>query len=225
VGGEPPEPRVRTFTVQAREQGRERDARWQVNFATTLDPALAATGGRRNSRLEVRLRLLEESVGRWLLSVEATPDLALADAALPSSYLRRASLVFGADGDGRFGIQGRIGYQGVYDFASESLRRSELTISDLIVTWQATDTLLLGGRIRDVWEFTGSDPNRSPWNLQPEVFFVWNRCCWALSGAWDSATGNVRILLTGPGSAGGLDQVIDTPLTLPRLPVREGREP
>jgi len=75
-----------------------------------------------------------------------------------------------------------------------------------------------------VWEFAREDPARSPWNLQPEVFFVWDRCCWALAGSWNSATGTVRIVLTGPGEGNGLAQVIDTDWTLPRAALRQGEE-
>jgi hypothetical protein len=106
----------------------------------------------------------------------------------------------------------------------EELGRSELTIGELTVAVRPTDQLTVGARIQDVWEFTGSDPARSPWNFQPEVFFVWDRCCWALAGSWNAETGSVRMVLTGPGADTGLEQVLDTDWTLPRAPLREDEE-
>ena len=66
-------------------------------------------------------------------------------------------------------------------------------------------------RIKDL---TGGDPNRLV-ELRPEFTVVWNRCCWALYGSWDSATGVVAITLTTPGADQGLRQVFGTGLVLP----------
>ena len=169
----------------------------------------------------MRLALLQESLGPWLISVEGQAEWAWADGVQPETFLRRASLVVGADAWERIGVQGRLGYQATYDRSTEGLARSELTIDDLTFAVHATDSLLIGARLRDVWELTGTDAARSPWNFRPEVFFVWDRCCWALSGAWNAATGTVRFVLTGPGASTGLEQVLETGWSLPRAELRE----
>ncbi len=217
------EPRVRQLSVQLREERERAAGRWELGWRTTLDPALDETG-RRDTRLEARVSLLQENVGPWFVSVEGLGEWALADDRQPEAFLRRASLAFGADVAERFGVQGRLSYQATYDRLDEELGRSELTIGELTVAVRPTDQLTVGARIQDVWEFTRSDPARSPWNFQPEVFFVWDRCCWALAGSWNAETGSVRLLLTGPGADNGLEQVIDTDWTLPRVALREDEE-
>ena len=212
------EPRARQWSVQLREE-RSQAARWELAWRTTLDPLLEPRG-RRDTRFEVRVALLQETFGPWLVSVEGAGEWALVDDRQPSPFLRRASLVVGADAWERIGLQGRLGYQATYDVARDELLRSELTISDVTFAIRATDELLLGARLSDVWELTGTDAARSPWTVRPEVFFVWDRCCWALAGAWNAATGSVRIVLTGPGAETGLEQVLETDWTLPRAPLR-----
>lgn len=211
--------RNRTLTVQLRELRPADDGRWEVSYRTTFDPNLGADGGRRDSVFEVRLALFHERLWAVNYNLEALADWALRDDRQPEPYLRRASLIFGADAFERVGLQGRLSYVATYDLASESVNRRELTIGELTVALRPTDELTVGARFRDVWDLTGSNADRSPWTFRPEVFFVWDRCCWALVGAWDSATGSIRIALTGPGSSTGLEQVFDTDLTLPRRPL------
>jgi hypothetical protein len=220
VFGHEVEPTVRQLSVQLREDRARAAGRWELGWRTTLDPALEETG-RRDTRFEARVALLQENFGPWFVSLEGLGEWALADDRQPEAFLRRASLVFGADLAERFGVQGRLSYQATYDRVREELGRSELTIGELTVAFRPTGQLTVGARIQDVWEFAREDPARSPWNLQPEVFFVWDRCCWALAGSWNSATGTVRIVLTGPGEGNGLAQVIDTDWTLPRAALRE----
>jgi len=217
------EPRVRQLSVQLREDRERAAGRWELGWRATLDPALEETG-RRDTRFEARVSLLQENLGPWFVSVEGLGEWALADDLQPEAYLRRASLAFGADVAERFGVQGRLSYQAAYDRLGEELGRSELTIGELTVAVRPIDQLTVGARIQDVWEFTRSDPARSPWNFQPEVFFVWDRCCWALAGSWNAETGAVRLLLTGPGADNGLEQVLDTDWTLPRVGLREDEE-
>ncbi|MBW6454321.1 MAG: hypothetical protein K0A98_00415 [Trueperaceae bacterium] len=223
VFGHEVEPRVRQLSVQLREERERAAGRWELGWRATLDPALEETG-RRDTRFEARVSLLQENVGPWFVSVEGLGEWALADDRQPEAFLRRASLTFGADVAERFGVQGRLSYQATYDRLREELGRSELTIGELTVAVRPTDQLTLGARIQDVWEFTRSDPARSPWNFQPEVFFVWDRCCWALAGSWNAETGAVRLVLTGPGADNGLEQVLDTDWTLPRVALRGDAE-
>ncbi len=224
VFGHEVEPRIRQLTVQLREDRGRATGRWELGWRTTIDPALEESG-RRDTRFEARVALLQESFGPWFVSVEGLGEWALVDARQPEAFLSRASLVFGADLAERFGVQGRLSYQATYDLVREELGRSELTIGELTVAFRPTDQLTVGARIQDVWEFARADPARSPWNLQPQVFFVWDRCCWALAGSWNSATGTVRVVLTGPGEGNGLAQVIDTDWTLPRAALRDEEQP
>lgn len=218
LDSEPPAPQAQAYALTLREDAAA-GARWQVGWAATRDPQLTA-GAWRDSRLELRLALSEEQVGPVLFVVDGVAEWALADANQPESFLRRGSLNFGADMQERLGVQARFSYLASYDRAREELNRSEWTISEFTVAGWATDELMLGARVKDVWEFTGRDPTRSPWNLQPEFFFVWDRCCWALAGSWNSADGSVRLVLTGPGGSNGIEQVLDTDWTLPRAPLR-----
>jgi hypothetical protein len=217
--GHAEEPRLRQLSVQLREERRLGPPRWEATWQSTVDPAVAAPG-RRDTRFEVRAALLQEVYGPWLVSVEAQAEWALRDALQPESFLRRLSWVVGADAWERIGVQGRIGYQATYDRFTGALVRRELTIDDLTLAVRPTDALTVGARLRDVWELTGRDAGRSPWTIRPEVFFVWDRCCWALSGAWNAATGSVRIVLTGPGASTGLEQVLETGWSLPRTALR-----
>jgi hypothetical protein len=223
VFGHEVEPRVRQLSVQLREDRERAAGRWELGWSAVADPALDETG-RRDTRFEARVSLLQENLGPWFVSVEGLGEWALADDRQPEAFLRRASLVFGADVAERFGVQGRLSYQATYDQVREELGRSELTIGELTVAVRPIDQLTVGARIQDVWEFTRSDPARSPWNFQPEVFFVWDRCCWALAGSWNAETGSVRLVLTGPGADTGLEQVLDTDWTLPRAALREDEE-
>ncbi len=216
-----PEPRPRTLSVRLGEARARGQPRWEATWRTTLDPALEADGGRRDTRFEARLALVQERIGPVNLSVEGLAEWSLADARQSEPYLRRAAVVFGADAWERVGFQGRLGYAGAFDPATGELARSELAIQELTLAVRATDEVLVGARLRDVWELTGTVADRSPWTVRPEVFFVWDRCCWALVGAWDASTGDIRIALTGPGGGAGLGQVIETDLVLPRTPLPE----
>jgi hypothetical protein len=217
--GHPEEPRLRQLSVQLREQRALGAPRWEATWRSTVDPTLEAPG-RRDTRFEVRAALLQEVYGPWLVSVEAQAEWALRDALQPEGFLRRLSLVVGADAWERIGVQGRLGYLATYDRFTGTLVRRELTIDDLTLAVRPTDALTVGARLSDVWELTGRDAGRSPWTIRPEVFFVWDRCCWALSGAWNAATGTVRIVLTGPGTSTGLEQVLETGWSLPRATLR-----
>lgn len=222
LGHEPDEARPRALSVRLADAPTRREPRWEATWRTTLDPALEADGGRRDSRFEVRLALVQERLGPVTASLDALAEWALADARQETTYLRRAALTVGADVAERVGLQGRLGYTGTWNAASAELTRRTLSIEDVTLAVRASDEWLVGARLRDVWELTGSDPARSPWTVRPEVFFVWDRCCWALVGAWDAATGQVRVALTGPGGGTGLSEVFETDLALPRAPLPEG---
>jgi hypothetical protein len=213
-------------SVQLRDLPLAGDGRWELTGRTTFDPALAGgAGGRRNSALELRVGLVQERLGPVSLSIDGTAQYLLADDALDRGYLQRASVVLGADVAERVGVQGSMSYVAAYSQASGTFVRSELVLDRVSVTVRATDQLFLGARVSDVWDFTRARADRSPWNLQPELFVLWDRCCWALAASWNSATGAFRLVLTGPGPDTGIEEIIETPLTLPRRPLRPEARP
>ncbi len=190
---------------------------WQLRYSTVLDPALSAgSGGRRNSALTARALLTDRQIGAVRFSVDAYADLQLPDDVLPQAYLRRANLGFGLDLYQRVGLQGTLGYNGVFDSVALEVRSARLQLQQVALVVRPLDELYVGAVLDDVWDFSGNDPSALPFNLQPTFLVAWNRCCWALYGSWNSGTGAVRISLTTPGSNQGLVQEFPTALTLPR---------
>lgn len=192
---------------------------WQVRYRTTLDPLMTlpdgSQGGRRDSTLELRVVLEDRPAGSNTFTVDLFVDLPVRDDRLPGSYLRRANLRFGADLGTRVGVQGVLGYRGTYSVADEELTRGELTLTNVGVTVEVVDDLYVGAMVNDVWDLSGKSDSLAAFNLQPEFMVVWNRCCWALYGTWNSAAGNVKIGLTTPGADKGLLEEISTPWRLP----------
>jgi hypothetical protein len=216
-GLEPGTPRARAVSVQLRDLPLVDEGRWELTGRTTFDPALAGgAGGRRNTALDLRVGLVQERLGPVSLSLTGTAQYLLADDALDRSYLQRASVVLGADVGARVGVQGGVSYVASYAQATGTFTRSELVLDRVSVTLRATDQLFVGARVSDVWDFTRTRADRSPWNVQPELFVLWDRCCWAFAGSWNTATGTIRLVLTGPGADTGLEEIIETPLALPR---------
>lgn len=200
--------------------------RWQVRYRTTIDPLLTTldggTGGRRDSALEVRVLLEEEPVGNSRFSVDLFVDLPLRDDRLPVTYLRRANVTLGVDVAERVGLQGTLGYRGTFSTVEQEVTRGELTLTNLALTVRVSDELYVGAMLNDVWDLTGNSDTMARFNLQPEFLVMWNRCCWALYGSWNSATGQVRIALTTPGASSGLAEEITTPWKLPDRHARAG---
>lgn len=185
-----------------------------LELVTVLDPTLPE-GRFRDTILQGRLRLDETRFASSSAAVDLFVDARIADASASTTYLRRASLELGADLFGTVGVQGSLAYRGVYDENADELRTAQLTLDAFTVTGRFMDDLYIGARFDDIWEFAADDPQRSPFNLQPTLFVTWDRCCWALIGEWDTATGRIRVALTAPGSDAGLQEGFDTPLTLP----------
>lgn len=185
-----------------------------LELVTVRDPTLDE-GSFRDTTLQARFRLDETRVTTSRFTVDVFADLRIADATMPVTYLRRASLELGADLFGTVGVQGSLGYRGTYDPATDSMRTAQLTLDAFTVTARIVDDLFVGARLDDIWEFAADDPQRSPFNIQPTLFVTWDRCCWALIGEWDTATGRIRIALTTAGSDVGVQDSFGTPLTLP----------
>ena len=188
---------------------------WRVAFSTRFDPALlGGDGGLRGSTLTGRALLDSRVLGPARLSVDGFAEVAWRDAVQPVTYLRRANLEFGLDLYERVGLQGTVGYAAGFSQAAQEVTSARLTLTDVALVVRPLDELYLGLVIDDVWDLTGNDPSRS-FEFRPEFTVVWDRCCWALYGSWDSATGQVSITLTTPGAEQGLTQVFGTGLMLP----------
>jgi len=114
------------------------------------------------------------------------------------------------------GLQGTIGYSGQYDLAAAEVTSGRLSLQEVALVVRPLDTLYLGAVVTDVWDLTGNDPNQPAFNLQPTFVVVWNRCCWALYGSWNSANGDLAITLTTPGADQGVGNVFDTGWIIPR---------
>lgn len=189
---------------------------WQVQFTTTYDPAiLMGAGGYRGSALTGRAVLDNRVLGPAEFSVDGFVEFQWRDHLQPETYLRRANLTLGVDLYQRVGLQGTIGYAASYDAAALEVSSARLTLSEVALVVRALDSLYLGAVVTDVWDLTGNDPART-FQLRPKFTVVWNRCCWALYGSWDTITGAVSITLTTPGADQGIGQVFDTGWIIPR---------
>lgn len=200
----------RTITATLADAPLRTRERWRVAYQTTLSGEQ-----RRNSSVQAQLTLAETDLGGVRFTTNASGYLRLADDSLPLTYLERGRLELTADIYGTVGLQGALAYVAAFDPSQETLSRQTLTIDELTLTVRATPDLYLGAALDDVWELTGTVPSRSPFNFQPTLFVTLDRCCWALYGQWDTATGAITISLTTPGGSDGLGQVFETPLTLP----------
>ncbi len=210
-----PEPYVRDLEFALEDSPMAGTPAWRVAFTTRYDPALdGGAGGMRGSTLTGRALLDSRYVGPAHLSVDGFAELAWRDDALDVTYLRRANLAFGVDLYERVGLQGTLGYAAGFDSAAQEVTSARLTLSDVALIVRPIDELYVGVVLDDVWDLTGSDPNRLV-EFRPELTVVWDRCCWALYGSWDSATGVVSITLTTPGAEQGFRQVFDSGLAIP----------
>ncbi len=191
-------------------------ALWQVAYTTVYDPLLlAGAGGYRNSAVTARALLTDRELGPARFTVDFFSDLQLKDDVLELTYLRRANLTFGLDLYERVGLQGTVGYNGSYNPTSNEVTRAQLSLDSVALIVRPIDELYVGAVLNDVWDLSGNDPTRPAFNLQPTFVAAWNRCCWALYGSWDSATGVIKVALTTPGTEQGLQQVFDTGLRIP----------
>lgn len=218
LGFPTPDPYARNVTFAVEEAPARGRPDWQVRYSTRLEPMTGAGGeyDRVNSQLSGRLLVLDKSYGEARFSVDAFAELMWRDSRQPTTYLRRANVQFGVELYERVGLQGRLGYTGQYSATEAEVVSGVLTLQEVALVVRPLDSLYLGAIIDDVWELTGNDPSRPAFNLQPKFVIVWNRCCWALHGSWNSATGAVAIALTTPGADQGLSNVFDTGWIIPR---------
>jgi hypothetical protein len=210
------EPQAATYTVALRDAPLSGAPVWELRYQTRYDPQLNGdTGGLSRSALEARVELEDEQVGGTRFGVDFFADVQLRDDALETSYLRRASLELGVDIEGLVGVQGALGYRGILNTTTGELSRAELILDEVAITVKAREDLFVGAIFDDVWDFTGLTADQPAFDLRPELFVVWDRCCWALMGGWNTETGQLRVSITAPGADQGLTQFIETPLVLP----------
>lgn len=205
-----------TLRDAARRAGREQ---WRLSYRTSYDPTLVTDaptpGGFRNSRLEAFVNLENTEFGPINFGVDFFGELLLADDARPRTFLQRAGLSLRSDFFGRVGVQGTLAYRATYNPVLDAITRSALTFDNLAVTVKVSDQLYLSAALSDVWDLTGNTPTESPWNFQPTLSVIWDRCCWALYGSWDTKTGQVRLAITAPGGGPGVAPEFDLGLRLP----------
>jgi hypothetical protein len=208
---------AQNWVVQLRDLSPFRQEAWRLRYSTTLDPALIGPGGEvggfRNSRLDAFVNIQEGEIGPLVFGLDFSAGFLLADLALPVSYLQSANLTLRAQLAERVGVQGAFGYRGL--FQAGEFTASALTLTDVALTVRVLDELYLSAIFNDTWDFTGRIPQQSPFNLQPRFYVVWDRCCWAFYGSWDSRTGRVSLGIAAPGGETGLQQEFETDLLLP----------
>jgi len=207
-------PRDLSYTLEAAPEFGQ--PTWQLRFSTRYDPdMLGGAGGYRGSTLTGRALLDARTLGPASFSVDGFVELQWRDHLQPETYLRRANLELGLDLYGRVGLQGTFGYGSSYDVGDREVTSARLSLSEVALVVRPLDELYLGAVVTDVWDLTGNDPGRL-FQLRPTFTVVWNRCCWALYGSWNSSTGAVAITLTTPGADQGLTQVLETGWLIPR---------
>ncbi len=214
-----PDPYARNLSFTLEEAPERGSPTWQVRYSTRLDPVLGTTAdayGFRNSQVTGRVLLTDRAVGAVRFSVDGFAELMWQDDVQPSTYLRRANLRFGVDVYDRVGLQGTIGYSGLYSLTSEEVVSGRLSLQEVALVVRPLDTLYVGAVITDVWDLTGNDASQSAFNLQPTFVVAWNRCCWALYGSWNSRSGAIAITLTTPGADQGIGHIFDTGWIIPR---------
>jgi hypothetical protein len=172
---------------------------------------------RQGTVFEARLRLAERawSDGRVRIALDGFLDVPLPDDAQPSGYLRRANLELGLDLAGRVGLQGTFGYRGSYDTAREEVRSGRLSFEEVSLVVRASQELVLGATLDDVWELVDEEPGDLALDPRPTLFAAWDRCCWALFASWDTRSGEVVLTLGAPGAAEGPQLTFDEGPTLP----------
>jgi hypothetical protein len=202
----------------------EDDVRFALRYNTTYrpcnpentDPAFnyCKPSGQRyfeNTTLEASAGLTDFYNFGVSLELDFLASWRLRDDTLDRSYLQSLGLEFFTDINGWLGVQGNLGYQGSYTNGSSELSSSQLTITNLAVTFRVTPEVYVSTVFNELWDFNQDNP----YNFQPEFRIIWDRCCWALYSSWDTATGEFEITITTPGTDQGFTQAFDSTLKLP----------
>lgn len=206
-GLEAPQPYNRRITYTVADAPERGGTKWELRYRTDFDPLL---DGFKNSVFDARVQVAQAAVGPVLFSIDGSLDVPVADKILDRTYLRRASVTFGAQAWDRIGIQGRVGYTGRYDGLLAEVTEGRLQLQQVSVTVRPFDDLYLGLVLDDIWDITGNSTTYPSFNFQPTFRVVWNRCCWAVYGSWDTESGAITLTLTTPGADEGVAHAFDT---------------
>jgi hypothetical protein len=220
-----------TWTFRLEDDIQEDDVSFAIRYTSTyrpcnpseVDPTLRAAYckpfGRyfENTTLEANAGLTDVSAFGVSLELKFLATWRLHDDSLERTYLQQLGLSFFTDVNGWLGIQGDLGYQGSYDSFTDTLSTSTLTLTNVAITFRVTSEVYFSTVFNEEWDFAQEE--ESPYNFQPEFRLIWDRCCWALYSSWDTATGEIELTITTPGSDQGFTQAFDTTLKLP------GRKP
>ena len=193
------------------------DIDWRLSYRSTLNPELKdGRGGFENTALEFRVQALNLASGPSQFGVEFLAKWRLLDDQLDRTFLDEMNFTLLGSFYDTFGVQGSLGYNGNYSSGAEELSQSRLTIDDLAFTVKLYSEIYISAIFNDIWDFTNTNDEETPYNFQPEIRVTWDRCCWALYGSWDTEDGAISITLTTPGAAQGFTQDLDSPFIIPR---------
>lgn len=195
-------------------------ARWRLSYSTIFDPAFTnlegGQGRYRNSQLTARVNLGAAQLGGVYYRLDLASTVLLADDARRLSYLANTDLAFFVDLYSTVGLQATLRYNAFAGPAATEVERATLNLENVAATVKLFDELYLSAIIeREQWTLKSPSAAEDAFNFQPVFQVAWDRCCWALYGSWNTATGAVSITLTTPGSDRGFRQEFPTPLTLP----------
>lgn len=219
LGIEIDEERTQNWRFDLRDATRTSSPLWRLTYRTTLVPTLeredGGTGGFRERRLEGFVNLEDTELDGIRFRVDLASELQIADDdRIDNTHLRSARLDLLGDFYSRVGVQGRLGYRATYSLSEQEVTRGALSLEDFGVSVRVSDQLYLAAIFNDVWDLTGN-VEAERFAFQPTLHVVWDRCCWALYGSWDTESGRIRLAVTTPGGTEGIQQEIDTPLVLP----------
>ncbi len=221
VGLEPDPAATATYSVNLFEDRLDGGApRWRVSYSTLRDPTFTNLEGGlglyRNSQLALRVNLQESQWGGVYYRLDLSSTVRLADDALAFSYLANTDLAFFVDVANTVGLQATLRYNAFPNAEGTGVGQATLGLNNVAATVKLFDQLYLSAIIeQETWTLASPTPVTDAFNFQPIFQVSWDRCCWALYGSWNTATGAFAITLTTPGAESGFRQEFSSPLTLP----------
>ena len=205
--------------AEDREDGGE--TRWRVTYQTRRiftageDDEIEVEA--RDTQLNTFINIDETRLGGVYFGVNFNLDVYFEDDSHDFTYLRETGLEFFTDFYGRVGVQGDLTYS--TEILGNGAPKSQFGIEGLAFTWRIYEELYISSIFNDTFTFvqneTDLDGDEYGPNFQPEFQLTWNRCCWALLSSWDTATGQIKITLTTPGSDEALGPDIPSNLRFP----------
>ncbi len=200
---------------------------YELTYETTYGPFSTYDGlaglGFSNTALTAQLNVpfgyLGTGLGPLGFGVKFGSALAIADDAIPQTYLSSADMTLTTDFFSRFALQGALAYDATPDGLG-GLGSQSLGFTNFGATVRLWDDLYFSAVLDDTWEFinpTLSGPSATtPYNFQPIFYLTLDRCCWAFYVAYNTANGSLTLTLGYPGSEQGATGAFNTGLYLPR---------